>query len=438
MSRLIAICAALTLWLAAPAAQALTLLRDADMEHALRQVAAPVLQAAGLPDRTVRILVVDSGTLNAFVADTQTIFIHSGMISRLDTAAELQAVIAHEAAHITGGHIARRLGNLGAAQTAARLGMILGLAAGVAGDGRVGFAIAAGSQNSAMQRFFAHTRAEEASADITSVRILVRAGIDPNAAVAVQEIFRGQEALSVGRQDPYSRTHPTSRDRVRALEGLVTGQPTPNQDPDAAYWFARAKGKLTAFQRAPSWTLTRAADSPTRDIELMRLAVAHHRNSDTAAALRAIDGAIAARGGADPYLSDLKGQILLESRNIDAAVAAYRAAAEAAPREPLILGGLGRALLAARNPDAARGVLETARARDNSDARILRDLGAAYAQTGQAAMASLVTAERYALRARWPDAKLHATRAADRLPRGSGPWQRAQDVLLAVQTAERR
>ena len=44
-------------------------------------------------------------------------------------------------------------------------------------------------------------------------------------------------------------------------------------------------------------------------------------------------------------------------------------------------------------------------------------------------MASLVTAERYALQGKIKDAKLHAKRASDRLPTGSPSWQRAQDVL---------
>lgn len=428
--------AALCLVAALAEARTISLLRDADIEHSLGQLATPVLRAAGLNPNQVRILLVDDGALNAFVADTQHIFLHLGLVTRLETAAQLQAVIAHEAAHITGGHIGRRLGNIGSARTAAGLGMLLGAtAAAISGDGRVGFALAAGTQNSAMRRFFAHTRAEEAAADITSVRVMAAAGIDPRAALAVQEVFIGQAALSSSRQDPYMRTHPSNRDRVRTLNALVVAYPEAPQDPAAGYWFARAKGKLSAFQRAPGWTLRRAEDAPTRDIALMRQAVAHHRNADAARARAAIDAAIAARGGQDPYLLDLKGQILLEGRDIRGAVAAYEAAAAGAPRNPQILAGLGRAYLAAERPRDALRTLEEARGRDPSDARMLRDLAVAYAQTGQPAMASLLAAERAALAGRWDDAELHAGRATDRLPTGSGPWQRAQDVLLAARRA---
>jgi predicted Zn-dependent protease len=426
LPRLLAAFLVLCLVAGAPARAQVTLLRDADMEHALDALARPVLRAAGLSPSQLRILVIDDGSLNAFVADTSHVFIHSGLLLKLDSAAQLQAVIAHEAAHIANGHIARRMGNMRSARTAAGLGLLLAAAA-----------IALGTQGSAMRRLFKHTRAEESAADISSVRYMMRAGLDPRGALEVQEMFRGQEVLAEERQDPYMRTHPLSRDRLRALEALVASQPRVATDPVTEYWFQRAQGKLSAFQRAPRWTLRRADESISRDIALMRKAVAHHRQSDTRAALQAIDAAIALRPN-DPFLRDLKGQILLESRNFGAAVQVYRAAAQSAPREALILGGHGRALLAAGDPGGALRALEASRGRDFTDARVLRDLAVAYARTGNPGMASVVTAERYALQGRMTDAALHAERAMGRLARGSGPWQRAEDVLLAARRALRR
>ncbi len=438
LPRLMSILIVLSLLLAAPARAGISLLRDADIEYGLRKIAAPVLQAAGLNASQIRIVVVNDSAMNAFVADTRHIFINYGLIMRLDSAAALQAVIAHEAAHIANGHITRRLGNASIARTAAGIGMILAAAAGAAtGDGRAAGAIALGTQSSALRSLLSHTRAEESAADISSVRYLKRAGIDPSGAVDVQDLFRGQESLAATRQDPYMRTHPLSRDRLRALKGLVAANPGGKRDPSAQYWFDRMRGKLTAFKRAPSWTLRRAKSSASQDIALMRQAVAHHRDSNIKKAVRAIDGALALRP-TDPYLMELKGQILLESRKFEQAVAVYRQAAKRAPREPLILGGLGRSLLAAGHPKDALKALEAARGRDFSDARILRDLSVAYAKTGKPAMASLATAERYALQGRFKDAEIHAKRAVDRLPRGSSPWQRAQDVLHASKQAKRK
>lgn len=428
----------LTAIIATGPARAAQLLRDADIEYALKQLGAPILRAAGLSPNQVRIFLINDNSLNAFVVDTQHIFIHSGLLSKLDSASQLQAVIAHEAAHISNGHISRRMGNLRSARTAANLGLVLAAAAAAAGSGQAAAGIAIGAQSSALRSFLAHTRAEEASADISSVRYMLRAGVDPKGAIEVQELFRGQVALAESRQDPYMRSHPLTRDRLRALNGLVASASARTEpDPAANYWFARAQGKLTAFTRAPSWTLRRADGSGSADIAQMRKAVAYHRQSDLRRALSNIDAAIGSRPN-DPFLRELKGQILLESRRASDAVAVYSAAARLAPREPLILGGLGRAHLAAGNAGEALRVLETARGRDFRDTRILRDLAVAYAKTGNTAMASLVTAERYALQGRLKDASIHAKRAEGVLARGSGPWKRAQDVLDAAQRAGRR
>ena len=94
-------------------------------------------------------------------------------------------------------------------------------------------------------------------------------------------------------------------------------------------------------------------------------------------------------------------------------------------------------MLASGNARGALPALERARSIDFRDGSMLRDLSVAYARTGSNGMASLVTAERYALRGRMNDAGIHAKRATGLLAEGSGPWQRAHDVLLASERAEK-
>ena len=169
---------------------------------------------------------------------------------------------------------------------------------------------------------------------------------------------------------------------------------------------------------------------PLADIKAIRQAVAYHRQSKSKKAIATINKAIAARPN-DPFLRDLKGEILMQSRQFKSAASAYAQGQKQAPREALILAGYGRALLASGQVKPALTALERARSIDYRDGIMLRDLATAYAKTGQRGMAALVTAERYALRGRLKDAGIHAKRASDLLARGSGPWQRAQDVLLA-------
>ena len=437
-----ALIAVLVLLIVSLPLRAQTLLRDPDIERALRELARPMITAAGLSPTNIQILVIKDDKLNAFIVDNRHVLIHSGLILKMKTAEELQAVIAHELAHIANGHISRRLANKRVASTAARFGLLMALAVGAAsGDASAAAGVAIGSASSASRVFLSHTRAEEASADQAALRYLALRNIDPTAMSDVLEYFRGQELLSVGRQDPYVRGHPLTRDRIRAVRGYAAAYGGAARDnPQANYWFARAQGKLSAFLRNPGWTLNRIDKADSSDVAMMRRAIALHRVPRRAEARAEINRLVAKRPN-DPYLQELKGQILLESGDIGAAVAAYGAAVRLAPKEPLILAGYGRALLALRTGDGYRRalpVLERARARDSRDPRMMRDLALAYAKTGNNGMASLATAERYALLGRMKDAGIHAKRATGLLPRGSAGWNRAQDVLSAAQAAEKQ
>ena len=410
-------------------AQAAGLLRDSDIEEGLSQLAAPVLIAAGLSPVSTKILVVNDDRLNAFVIDRRHIFLHSGLILRSKTPEMLQSVIAHEAAHIANGHIARRRQALQLTRNAANFGTALAVAVGAAsGSAQAATGIALGIRGSATRKFLSHSRAEESSADQSALGYMVRSGINPMGMMDTLDMFVGQENLIVGRQDPYVRSHPLTRDRMRSVETMAMAHDDLPSDPGMVYWHARVVGKLSAFQRAPSWTLGRIKNSHSEDIKHMRSAIAHGRAGQLNLAIQAIDRAIAQRPN-DPFYQDLKAELYMRNRAFSQSARAYKKAHDMRPKDAIILAGYGRALLADGQFSQALDILERSRVRDFRNSALLRDLGVAYSKLGKNAMASLVTAERYALQGRIKDAKVHANRAAAGLPVGSPSWQRAQDVV---------
>ncbi len=415
-------------------AHAITLIRDAEIERALSELGKPILTAAGLSSSRVRILVINDDSLNAFVIDDRHIFMHSGLLLRMESAAQVQAVIAHEAAHIANGHITRRMADLRRSGNFTSLGVALAAVVGATtGNGQAAAGLAAGAAGSSKRSFFALSRAQEASADQAAARYMARAKIDPMASVEVLNLFRGQEALSIGRQDPYVRTHPLTTDRLRVAKGFASAYGDKAiEHKQSDYWFARAHGKLSAFIRAPSWTLRRVKNDNSAT-GLMRRAVAYHQRPDPKNAVKTINQLIKARPK-DPYYRELRGQIYLESRQFKNAVSAYGEAVNLAPNQPLILSGYGAALLAVGDQASVKkaiSVLEKARSRDGADSRSLRNLAVAYAKVGQNGKASLLTAERYMLRGDVKTAGTHAKRASGLLQRGTPSWQRAQDILRA-------
>lgn len=431
----------LALTLALPA-QAITVIRDAEIERSLKEIAKPILRAAGLGGNSVRILVIKDSSMNAFVVDSRHVFIHSGLILRLKRPEALQAVMAHEIAHIANGHLVRRAGNARIASRVAAIGLALSVAAAAKGEGEAAIGLAAGTSSSAQRVFFGHTRAEEASADQSALRYLARAGVDPDAMNDVLQLFRGQEALRPGRQDPYARTHPLTSDRLRAVRGYVAGLKGRTTPPSAqtVYWYNRMTAKLEGFLRNSKSVLRKASAKGNGEIAILRRAVAYHKRPAPKKALAEMGKLLKLRPR-DPYYHELRGQILLESRNAAAAVQSYRNAANLAGGEPLILAGLGKALLAvnskASNAEALR-VLNTAHGRDPGNPAMLRNLAVAHAKNGQNAMASVATAERYMVIGRFTEAELHSKRAMGALPRGSRGWLRAQDVLATAQAAPKK
>lgn len=423
-------------------AAAQSLLRDAGAEHGLEILARPILSAAGLPANRTKILVVNDLSLNAFVIGSQAVFINAGLILKLDSSEELQAVIAHEIAHIANGHFAQRGVNFQNSRTAAGIGILLALAAGaVSGNPAAGVGLAAGSISAAHRTFLAHTRAEESSADKSGMRYLARAGIDPVAMRGLLNHFAGQEALRPSRQDPYAVSHPLTRDRLRAVDTTAAAlSPRTSDRSEADYWFARVQSKLSAYLRSPAYTLQRLSPNDLSDSAQIERVLAYYKTPNLAAARRPMTSLLEKHPD-DAYLHELSGWIEIESAKVAPAIEAYRRAAELAPKEPMILAGLGRALLAngqAATDAEALTVLQQARARDSYDPSLLRNLSIAYARAGDTGMASLYTAERYALTGRLKDARIHAHRAAAQLPTGSPGWQRSEDIIRAAQSAQKK
>ncbi|MGG7566591.1 M48 family metalloprotease [Rhodovulum sp. DZ06] len=423
---------------AAPAA-ALSLIRDAEIETTLRTLSGPIFQAAGLRPEAVNIYLVNDGAPNAFVFGGRQLVITTGLIQDMDGPDELLGVIAHEAGHMTGGHLARRAIAARNLQGPALVASILGVAAAAAaGSGEAALAGGLGPQEAARRALLAHSRSEEAAADQAALTYLETAGVDPAGMLKVLDRFRGQEIFSAAQRDPYVSTHPISSSRLaftqrRAAESPAAGKAP---DPEFVYAFARMKAKLDGFLDHPASVLNDVGGPEGLDeFDLLRRAVALHRLPDPRGAQATVDRLIALHPD-DAYYHELKGQFLLESGEGPDAVAAYREAARLAPDQPLIRAQLGRALLTREGEAAAReavALLETgAREADGGDPSVLRDLAFAYARAGEEGKAALATAERLALVGARHDAVIQARRAKSLLPEGSPEWLRADDITASL------
>ncbi len=439
----IAFCLSLPVFLAAPAdapAQdngKIPLIRDAEIENTIRYYSTPLFAAAfgetgpGMISR-VRIHLVLDDRLNAFVAGGERIFIHTGLLRNAESANEVIGVIAHEAGHISGGHLARMQDNMRNASAVSIIGLVLGTAAAVA-SGRPEAAVAGASigQSAGVRSFLMYTREMESAADQAALGFLEKSGQSARGLLTLLEKLRDQEALRAGEFDPYLRTHPLGRDRIATVRDHVANSrfsDTP-VDSNMAIWHRRMRGKLNGYIDPERSLRTYSADDPDIEARYARLQ-AYARLHQTDNALRIAD-ALVGESPNDPFFHEIRGEVLWRAGRVRDSLPPYRRAVELYPYSALIRLGLARALLELEDRASASEALEQLkqailiepwipsawRLQATASGR-LQDMGGVAYSLAEEAM----------LLGRRAEADRHSKRALSLLPANSARWNRTLDI----------
>ncbi|HEX2763618.1 MAG TPA: M48 family metalloprotease [Allosphingosinicella sp.] len=430
---------ALSFAISARPAMAQSILRDAETEALFRDMARPLVEAAGLRPQNVEIVLIQDRSINAFVATGQAVYIHSGLIAAADNANQVQGVVAHELGHITGGHSIRIQEGVKVATGIMLLSLVLGAAAMAAGAGEAGAGIMAAGQQAAMGKFLAFSRTQESSADQAGASFLAKAGISGRGMIGFFKKLQNQEfRYAIPQDDAYARTHPLTGERISALEQTLKAAPgwDAKTDPRLEARFQRVKAKLSGYVENPKRTLASFPESNKTVPARYARAYAWHKSAYPDRALAETDALLAAEPN-DPYFLELKGQILLESGRPMEALESLRQAVRYAPDQPLIASLLGHALIATEkkeNFEEAKRVLRAAIGRDNSNPFAWYQLGIVYDREGDPGRAALATAERYNLEGQPKLALAHAEQALRSIPNGSSDWLRAKDIEMVSRT----
>ena len=428
-----ALIAALT-WAIQPVS-AQSVLRDAETEALLNDMAAPLVDAAGLAPGNVDIVLINDPSINAFVAGGQAVYIHTGLINAADTANEVQGVIAHELGHITGGHINRFEEGMSAAGNISILSLLLGVGAALAGAGEAGIGIMQAGQRAALGKFLAFNRVQEASADAAGAQYLSDAGLSGRGSLAVFGKLLNQEyryGYSQSDEAGFYRTHPLSGDRISALRGVYEKDPAWQRPANARNQanFERVKAKLIGYISKPSATLRDYPETDQTIPALYARAYAYHQNARVDLALETADKLLA-KDPDDPYFLELKGQVLLESGRPRESLEPLRRATDLTNSEPLIASLFGHALIATEdksNYEEAERVLRAAVGRDRRNPFAWYQLGVVYAARGDTARARLASAEQQVMNGEYGLAIRSAQAAESGLDHGSPDWIRSQDI----------
>lgn len=426
------------LWSPPAHAQGFSIIRDTETERVVRSYLDPLLISAGLNPYAVRLHIVADPAINAFVAGGQQMFIHTGLITNLESANQLIGVLAHETGHIAGGHLIRTREGARVASVPMILSLAAGIAVALAGIPEAGMAIMMSGQSAAMGSFFAFSRAQESIADQSAIRYLEATGQSGRGMLELFARFEGQEILSARRQPVYARSHPVPRDRIFRLENMVEmSEYADRKDPpEIEHEFKMLQGKLRGYTNPPTATLRQYPESDTSQPARYARAMAYFRQPDMPQAIAEIESLLAEEPD-NPYFLEMYGQINVEMGRVAEGVAPYERAVELMPDAPQLRSALGSALLSTgslENVERAKEELELALEQDQELWLGWYALAKAYNQLGFQGEAQLATAERYFTVGAYPQAVQFAYRAQQRLESGTRDWQRANDIMAIAQT----
>ena len=411
-----------------------SLIRDTEIEEILQHDADPIYAAAGLDPKTVRILIISDKTLNAFATQGLQMGINTGLILQTENPNQLRGVIAHETGHLAGGHPIRSDEMMKAGLKPMILTMGLGILAALAGSPDGGAALIANSQFAGALGALGYSREQESRADQAGAGFLEATGQSGRGLVEFFDNFRYQEVFDQSRRFAYFRSHPLSSDRIEALRGRVERLPhygavdTPADLAEHEVMKAKLEGFLN-----PQVALMKYKETDNGFPARYARAIAYYQMKEPDRAIQLLDPLIADHPD-NPYLWELKGQILFEFNRVAQAEEPQRKSVQLKPDAPLLRINLGQTLVGMNDPKKVEeGVQELKRAllNDPENPVAWRLLADAYDKQHKDGEARLATAEQYFSLGATREAKVFAMRARELLKKNTPDWRRATDIVLA-------
>lgn len=426
----------------------ISLIRDTEIERVLDGYEHPLMEAAGLAPGTVKMRLVNDSSLNAFaaqspfIADSEDIFVNTGLILRLKSPNEVIGVLAHETGHIAGGDVIHSGMAMQKASIPMLIGMAVGVAAMIAGAGQAGMGAILMGQQAAEAQFLQFSRAQESTADQRGITYLSRTHQSGEGMVHVFEHLANESAMSADYSKAFASDHPADRQRIDQLQTRVDASPYKDvpDSPEAIHEFRMIQAKLVGYLSDPDAVIAHFPPSDTSDEAYYARAMAYFRKPDLKSALEQINTLIA-REPKNPYFWEVLGQINVEMSHPEKGVAPYQKSVDLMPDAPLLRVALAAAQLATESPAMAKPALDNlkiALQQENDSTFGWYEAAQAYSQLGNQPMADLSTAERYYWAGGMKQATVFAARAALKLPKGSNDWQRANDIVaIAAPQAKR-
>lgn len=426
----------------APAkAQQLSLIRDTEIENLLKDYSRPIFRTAGLGTGRITMRIVRHDSFNAFVLDGANVFIHTGTLQQSDTPNQVIGVIAHEAGHIAGGHLAQLRERIARDQTKSLLIKLLGIglmvaggASGGQGTAGAGAGVMMGGDELLMRSLLADRRAQESSADQAGLRFLTTTRQSGKGMLETFERFAQQEYISASgaTQDAFVRSHPVAANRLAQLRDAVAKSPFANEKDAPALQLRHdlMRAKIAGYLERPTIVFNRYPNSDNSLQARYARTIATFFQSGLERSLPQVDALIREKPD-NPYFHELKADFLMRSGKSREAIPSLRASLKLLNDAPLISVRLAQAIISSDNVAGVDEAIAISRKSliDDPNPQAYRILAQGYSAKNRLPEANLATAEALFLEGDIKQAQIFAKRAQVGLRNGSPEWIRAGDIV---------
>ena len=298
-------------------ASATTVIRDTEIEHRIFEITTVLAKSAGIPNDRLKIHIISDGKFNATTGGGLEIQITTGLLTQIESFAELSAVLAHELGHIELGHIAQLRAKVKSEAIRNVAVQMLGVGVAAAYSAQAGMGVMAGSVAMSQQSMMAFSREEERAADDYATNLLIKAGINPGALLSVFEKMQNDYAES--KANPHNRSHPLTEERIKNIKSRIDGK---SQKKKADANLDLMQAKLIGYLDSPSRIRTLYPESNSKDAALYARAIARTKAGDLAGA-KTETLTLISRNKKNPYFYELLGDIEFKFGHFDDSVRAY-------------------------------------------------------------------------------------------------------------------
>ena len=194
--------------------------KDEELETYLNEIAKKLLPPEIFSYIPFRVSIIKNHLLNAFAYPNGAIYIHTGILARMDNEAQLATLLAHEMTHATHRHLVRQFRNI--KNKTAFLATIEVTTAGLGGLGSLATLLGAIGTIAAVTGY---SREHETEADREGFKHMVNAGYDPKEAPKLFLHLKKEVEEEEEKKEPFFfGTHPRLNERIENYETLLKTQ----------------------------------------------------------------------------------------------------------------------------------------------------------------------------------------------------------------------